>query len=393
MNVSPFLASDVGSSQCPSDSDRVRSRVPSERRTRIGLRGAAITIGAIAAMFIAGGIILGQILRNSDASNLGGENSPEQTPANDSSGALATQPDQKKLPGEERKGPTVFPMALFVFQERGHAARDMGAKISDLLFAKLGARAELHLVDREELKKTLDEQELNLSGAVKPADATKIGQLTGAKLLLTGSVVHVDKQLILIAKLIGTETSRVVSASVEGKVSDELSPLVDKLAEKVTQTIKEQADQLVAKETKKTDRIAVLKDKLKNAKKPVVMVQVKEQHIGRVTIDPAAETELSLFCKEAGFEIIDADVGARGKADVIISGEGISEFAVRHGNLVSVKARVEVKAVDRQSGKVLAVDRQTAVVVDLTEQLAGKAALQQAAAILSERLLPKLVKE
>jgi len=37
------------------------------------------------------------------------------------------------------------------------------------------------------------------------------------------------------------------------------------------------------------------------------------------------------------------------------------------------------------------VDRQTALVVDLTEQLAGKAALQEAAARLAERLLPKLV--
>ena len=39
----------------------------------------------------------------------------------------------------------------------------------------------------------------------------------------------------------------------------------------------------------------------------------------------------------------------------------------------------------------LATDRQTAVVVDLTEQIAGKAALQKAAAEIAERMLPKLV--
>ena len=72
-------------------------------------------------------------------------------------------------------------------------------------------------------------------------------------------------------------------------------------------------------------------------------------------------------------------------------GEGFSEFAMRHGNLVSVKARLEVKAVDRQTDKVIAMDRQTAVVVDLTEQIAGKSALQKAAAEIAERLLPKLV--
>jgi hypothetical protein len=78
--------------------------------------------------------------------------------------------------------------------------------------------------------------------------------------------------------------------------------------------------------------------------------------------------------------------------DVLIEGEGFSEFGLRRGNLVSVKARVEIKAIDRKSGEVLAIDRETAVEVDLTEQIAGKKALQNAAARIAERLLPKLVK-
>ena len=73
--------------------------------------------------------------------------------------------------------------------------------------------------------------------------------------------------------------------------------------------------------------------------------------------------------------------------------EGISELAARHGNLISVKARVELKAVDRMTDKVLVADRQAAIVVDLAEQIAGKSALQEAAAALAERILPKLVKE
>ncbi len=89
---------------------------------------------------------------------------------------------------------------------------------------------------------------------------------------------------------------------------------------------------------------------------------------------------------------MDPDSGLSKQADVIIEGQGVSEFAMRKGEIVFVKARLEVKAVDRATGKVFAVDRQTEVSVDLTELLAGKAALQEAAAKLSERLLPKIVR-
>jgi len=62
---------------------------------------------------------------------------------------------------------------------------------------------------------------------------------------------------------------------------------------------------------------------------------------------------------------------------------------MRKGNLVSCRARVEIKVRDKATGQLLAVDRQTSVAVDLSEQIAGKTALQQAAAELAERVIPK----
>ena len=119
-------------------------------------------------------------------------------------------------------------------------------------------------------------------------------------------------------------------------------------------------------------------------------MQIAERHVGLPRFDPAAQTEFMLISRGTGFSVLDPDEGSRGQADILITGEGISELAARNGNLVSVKARVELKAVDRKTDKVLAVDRQTAVVVDLAEQIAGKAALEQAAmAIIAERVLPQ----
>ena len=94
--------------------------------------------------------------------------------------------------------------------------------MTDLLFAQLAAEPSLVLVDRADIAKLLAEQEVSLSGLVNPQQATKVGQLTGAKLLITGSVLQVDNTVYLIAKIIGTETSRVVGASVKGNVRDDL---------------------------------------------------------------------------------------------------------------------------------------------------------------------------
>ena len=287
--------------------------------------------------------------------------------------------------------PAIYPTAIFAFEERGEGVKDMGAKVSDILFAKMVVDPNLYLVDRQDLKKTLNEHELNLSGMVTPDQAVKVGKLTGAKILVTGSVIEADKTMYVVAKIIGTETSRVLGESVKGRTSDEIGPLVEQLAEKVAGSIAKNADKLVAKEIKMEDRIAALNKTLGAAKRPTVTVRVTERHVGQMTIDPAAETELVLFLKETGFDVLDSNV-ANQKADLVIQGEGFSEFAMRHGNLVSVKARLEIKALDRSTDKVVAIDRQVAVVVDLTEQIAGKKALQDAAAQIAERMLPKLVK-
>jgi TolB-like protein len=284
-----------------------------------------------------------------------------------------------------------YPTAILPFKARGGGLEAYGPRVADALFAVLAAYSEIDLVDRKELKTVINEQGLNLSGMVNNQQAVQIGQLIGAKLMITGTITEFDTHLILVAKVIGTETSRVLGESVKGQAGDDLLPLVEALGEKVARLVKERSIELVAAPDQKADPVKRINAALGKQVRPTLTIDVIERHVGSQTLDPAAETELLLLCQKTGFTTIDKDSPAAKRSDILIKGEGFSEFAARRGDLVSVKARLEVKALDQITGKIIAVDRQTGVAVDLSEQIAGKKALEQAATELAVRLLPLLV--
>ena len=100
-------------------------------------------------------------------------------------------------------------VAIFDFEAKLPGNPDMGKQTADALTAMLSGSADLQLVDRAQMSKTLTEHELNLTGLVDPDKAVKVGHLIGAKILVTGKVFALDKTMFATAKIIGTETSRV----------------------------------------------------------------------------------------------------------------------------------------------------------------------------------------
>jgi hypothetical protein len=283
----------------------------------------------------------------------------------------------------------VLTVAVFDFESRDEAVRDLGPKVATLINANLSAEPQIITVERAELEKVLGEQELGLSGTVSPDTAAKVGHLTGAKVLVTGRVFRADKELLLVAKIIGTETSRVYGELVKGGIATPISDLSAELAKKIAATVTQKGDTLVAKVESREDRIARIKKSLHADKLPTVSVKIGERHFGQPVIDPAAETELGLVLQQCGFKLVDDK--SKDRADVEVTGDAFSAYGLRKGNLISCKARVELKA-QKRTGEILAVDRQTSVAVDITEQTAAKTALQIAAMDLAERLVPKLVK-
>jgi hypothetical protein len=284
----------------------------------------------------------------------------------------------------------VLTVAIFDFDSKDEGARDLGPKVATLLNANLSAEPQIITVERAELEKVLGEQELGLSGTISPDSAAKVGHLTGAKVLVTGRVFRADKELLIVAKIIGTETSRVYGDLVKAPASSaSLSDLATELAKKISKIITEKGDTLVAKVPTREERIAAIVKSLPEGKRPAVSIKLQERHFGAPEIDPAAETELTFILQKAGFTVVDDKSDQ--KPDIQITGEAFSAYGLRKGNLISCRSRIELKAQERTTGKILTADSQTSVAVDIAEQTAAKTALQNAADEIATRLLPKLV--
>jgi len=265
------------------------------------------------------------------------------------------------------------------------AEKDLGTeaeKFALLLGAQLSEYPEFQMVERVEIDKVLGEQELALTGTIQRETAAKIGHIIGAQVLITGRLIEVSGKRMAVVKLIGVETSRVVSVSAEFADAAGVDAAAKKIAGQITERLRDPRSAFTAEAESWDSMIARLQTLLPAGKeRPSVRVVIPEQHLTRRVPDPAAQTEIQRVLQQLGFKLVDS-----GSADYVIEGEAFSERGGQRGQLIFCKARLEVKVTDVKREKIW-VDRQTCSAVDLAENIAGKSALQQAGRSVVERLI------
>ena len=102
--------------------------------------------------------------------------------------------------------------------------------IAGMMISELSANAAARVVERAEIQKLLDEQNLGAQGRVDAATAAKIGKLVGARYMVMGTFVDFYGDFRVDVRLINTETSEVVKTESERMQRDHLFDIIRNIA-------------------------------------------------------------------------------------------------------------------------------------------------------------------
>jgi len=273
--------------------------------------------------------------------------------------------------------PTV---AVLPFEARGRQAENdqAGKSVADLLFVSLLENGGTDLVERADLDKALNELHLSAVGLTSPESQLQLGRLVGAKILISGSLFETAGKKYVVAKVIGTETSRVLGCSVNGR--GEYADLAPELAKKVAKVLEKEVDKLLP--AKITERLAL--DKLSEVRgngRPVYLSISEDIQVS--SPDPASEIELKKLLLALGFEVVDV----RSEAAFAIICEAVASNAGQYQKFSSASARVELSVYSGKDNKLLAAGAAKETVASATYIIAAKDAIAQATLRLAGQLL------
>ena len=98
--------------------------------------------------------------------------------------------------------------------------------IAGMMISELSANPAARVVEREQIQRLLDEQNLGAQNRVDAATAAKIGKLVGARYMVMGTFVDFYGDFRVDVRLINTETGEVVKTESERMQRDHLFDII-----------------------------------------------------------------------------------------------------------------------------------------------------------------------
>jgi curli biogenesis system outer membrane secretion channel CsgG len=135
------------------------------------------------------------------------------------------------------RGQDVRPgVAVMPFDNSGSYGQDkenfdaLQKGIAGMLISELAANPAARVVERDEIQKLVEEQNLGASGRVDPQTAAKLGKLVGARYVITGTFIDFYGDFRLDARLINVETSEIVKVETDRMQRDHLFDIIRTVA-------------------------------------------------------------------------------------------------------------------------------------------------------------------
>lgn len=105
--------------------------------------------------------------------------------------------------------------------------------IAGMIISELAANPAARVVEREQVQRILDEQNLGTSGRVDPQTAARVGKLVGARYMVMGTFIDFYGDFRVDVRLVSVETSEVVKTESERAQRDHLFDIIKTVSAKL----------------------------------------------------------------------------------------------------------------------------------------------------------------
>lgn len=102
--------------------------------------------------------------------------------------------------------------------------------IAGMMISELAANPAARVVERQEIQRLLEEQNLGAQNRVDPATAAKIGKLVGARYTVLGTFVDFYGDFRVDVRLVNTETGEIIKTESERMQRDHLFDIIRNIA-------------------------------------------------------------------------------------------------------------------------------------------------------------------